>query len=416
LHNDPQEQFSIILQPILPNGQHRTLGHSFNTNIQPKMNVLKNWLKPLIDNFEAQSGTGEGTFTDTTLAVIRNVSMLPEPQATPITSSPSNVDYIAATKKEQTRAADRARKATKSPTLQAMHIMTESIQQSNTQLIQAMQQHTNILLEAVKAQPIQTPFNWTPLIQAVATAIPAVVGVPVTPNTSAQPTQTVAVPASTSTDPAPEFTKLSKGLETLSQTVTLLAQTVTQQSKALDNLAQVQATQGKTLETLSQVLAQLASKKDSGSNGSGGSTSSSNGSSSTSGSLTPAPTAPTSLTDSDPSLSPPVSSTNGLPKNQSLDLPVISPLPPSRLVEDFRNQIVTADFEAIISQDGYNQVYMAAWCNFNKQVIFDVTRWGNNSSTMLEQFWIDLITNNKGRICYFHNWAGYDSILSMKAL
>jgi hypothetical protein len=35
---------------------------------------------------------------------------------------------------------------------------------------------------------------------------------------------------------------------------------------------------------------------------------------------------------------------------------------------------------------------------------------------MLEQFWLDLILNNKGRICYFHNWAGYDSILSMSAL
>ena len=35
---------------------------------------------------------------------------------------------------------------------------------------------------------------------------------------------------------------------------------------------------------------------------------------------------------------------------------------------------------------------------------------------MLEQFWLDLILNNKGRRCYFHNWAGYDSILSMAAL
>lgn len=44
LHYDPQEKFSIILQPILSNGRRRTLGHSFNTNIQPKMDTLKTWL------------------------------------------------------------------------------------------------------------------------------------------------------------------------------------------------------------------------------------------------------------------------------------------------------------------------------------------------------------------------------------
>jgi hypothetical protein len=49
------EQFSIILQPVLSNGQTRTLGHSFTTNIKPNMDYLKGWLTPLIENFEAQS-------------------------------------------------------------------------------------------------------------------------------------------------------------------------------------------------------------------------------------------------------------------------------------------------------------------------------------------------------------------------
>jgi len=35
---------------------------------------------------------------------------------------------------------------------------------------------------------------------------------------------------------------------------------------------------------------------------------------------------------------------------------------------------------------------------------------------MLEQFWLDLILNNIGRKCYFHNWGGYDSILSLPSL
>jgi hypothetical protein len=35
---------------------------------------------------------------------------------------------------------------------------------------------------------------------------------------------------------------------------------------------------------------------------------------------------------------------------------------------------------------------------------------------MISAFWEDLILHNKGRICYFHNWAGYDSILSLPSL
>lgn len=57
--SNTKEPISNILQPILSNGQLRTLGHSFNTNIQPKMNALIDWLQPLIDNFEAQSGSGD---------------------------------------------------------------------------------------------------------------------------------------------------------------------------------------------------------------------------------------------------------------------------------------------------------------------------------------------------------------------
>jgi hypothetical protein len=59
---------------------------------------------------------------------------------------------------------------------------------------------------------------------------------------------------------------------------------------------------------------------------------------------------------------------------------------------------------------------MAAWYNGTKQNIFDISQWGYNTQTMLEQFWIDLINNNLRRTCYFHNWGGYDSILSLPAL
>lgn len=35
---------------------------------------------------------------------------------------------------------------------------------------------------------------------------------------------------------------------------------------------------------------------------------------------------------------------------------------------------------------------------------------------MLSDFWFDLIKKNEGKFVYFHNWAGYDSILSLSAL
>lgn len=58
---------------------------------------------------------------------------------------------------------------------------------------------------------------------------------------------------------------------------------------------------------------------------------------------------------------------------------------------------------------GVNLIYMAAWKNTQ-----NITDWGYNTNTMLEQFWIDLINNNLGKIVYFHNWLSvgpYSNVL-----
>ncbi|POG53951.1 DNA polymerase B [Rhizophagus irregularis DAOM 181602=DAOM 197198] len=95
----------------------------------------------------------------------------------------------------------------------------------------------------------------------------------------------------------------------------------------------------------------------------------------------------------------------------------IETLVPSKKEFNSSESIVTADLEAIIKQpEGINVVYMAAWYNGETYRIFDISQWGYNTTTMLEQFWIDLLKNNKGRICYFHNFGGYDAILSMPSL
>lgn len=97
--------------------------------------------------------------------------------------------------------------------------------------------------------------------------------------------------------------------------------------------------------------------------------------------------------------------------------PEITPLN-KQVVEpaSFKGQIITADFESLISKDGYNLVYMAAWYNGSDSSIYDISQYGNNTTAMLEAFWLNLIYNNPGRTCYFHNWGGYDAILSLPAL
>lgn len=59
---------------------------------------------------------------------------------------------------------------------------------------------------------------------------------------------------------------------------------------------------------------------------------------------------------------------------------------------------------------------MASWYNGTTAKTFDIKQYGYNTQTMLEMFWQDLINNNQGRTVYFHNFGGYDAILSLPAL
>jgi GH18 family chitinase len=56
---------------------------------------------------------------------------------------------------------------------------------------------------------------------------------------------------------------------------------------------------------------------------------------------------------------------------------------------------------------------MAAWYNGKESKTYSITDFHNSSIKMLEAFWFDLINKNSKGIVYFHNWAGYDSILSL---
>jgi hypothetical protein len=79
-------------------------------------------------------------------------------------------------------------------------------------------------------------------------------------------------------------------------------------------------------------------------------------------------------------------------------------------------KVVTADLESLITKEGYNQVYMAAWYNGSNFKEFNISSYENNSHLMLQAFWQSLLTKAQGCTVYFHNWAGYDAILSMASL
>ncbi len=169
---------------------------------------------------------------------------------------------------------------------------------------------------------------------------------------------------------------------------------------ALVTLTQGQAALTSTVNTLTQALTKfLESQTPSSSNN------------------TPATsTPPESGSSTPPSKSSPPAPAVPSPSSPPTSFREITSLTPDTPLDSYLDQIVTADLEALITPEGHNKVYMAAWYNGSTSKIFDITQWGYNTPSMLEQFWINLINNNLGRECYFHNWGGYDSILSLLPL
>lgn len=55
-----------------------------------------------------------------------------------------------------------------------------------------------------------------------------------------------------------------------------------------------------------------------------------------------------------------------------INLPEIEALAPETNKIDFKSKIVTADLEAIITPEGHNIIYMAAWYNGSKHSLFNI--------------------------------------------
>jgi hypothetical protein len=104
--------FSLLVQAELPTGGRRSVGHSFNINAGAQLEEIREFLTPYIENFEAQSGSGE-VQTQSTVVQIYNITESPNPEAQPFSSDSTNLQWVKTVRADAKRTADRARKSTK---------------------------------------------------------------------------------------------------------------------------------------------------------------------------------------------------------------------------------------------------------------------------------------------------------------
>ncbi|CAI2189173.1 6142_t:CDS:2 [Funneliformis geosporum] len=215
-----------------------------------------------------------------------------------------------------------------------------------------------------------------------------------------------------------------KGVE-LSPDILTLIKAQRADTKALHDILETQGrtleSQGRTLENISNILSSLNdrvtrledgqspkitprpkdSSGDDDSNGSSGSTPFS------------APTDP-SFQNTPPILSSPPMGT--------ITLPAVMPAIHARAEPKAGiplHQIISADLETLQGHGGPQTPFLCAWYGTphnlgEKYMVFDSFK--RTPEAMLQEFWESLLTHCQGCTVYFHNWAGYDCILSLAAL
>jgi TolA-binding protein len=388
LQGVPNGKFGLILEAILEGNRHRTVGHSFVINSKTTLDQVTEFLTPYIENFESQSGTGEdGPSTFASRLLVRNITSAPNPEAIPFTSDSSNVQW-----KKDTKANTKANRRA-SPSLAAINTMNSKLDSLNTgfERLSSILQSQAQVPHSSPSQP-NTPLgiNWTPIVQGLLSGVAQSFGGSVNFPPAGQTPEPVVQPTPSSQpgiDLKPVLNRLDY-LESQLSKLDKLESSISQLNQAQANLTTSLDTLAKGLIQTNQALTSLLNEKKS--SGSDGNSSNGNGTS-----------------------TPPTKNSPSLPK---AILREISALMPFDKPINFENRIVTADLEALINPQGFNLVYMAAWYNGIQHRILDISQFNFDTNRMLGFFWEDLIKVNKGKICYFHNWAGYDAILSLPAL
>nr|AFN42456.1 hypothetical protein [Rhizophagus irregularis]AFN42520.1 hypothetical protein [Rhizophagus irregularis]AGJ98054.1 hypothetical protein [Rhizophagus irregularis]AML60500.1 hypothetical protein [Rhizophagus irregularis]AML60517.1 hypothetical protein [Rhizophagus irregularis] len=110
-----------MVECLMEGNRFRSLAPSFHATPGVTLTDLEGHFNTFIENFEAQSGTGEsGPSVLSCRAVITNISSAPHPEARPFSSSPENIQW------KQDIKADK--KATRRPTVTAQSLNNLSSQ------------------------------------------------------------------------------------------------------------------------------------------------------------------------------------------------------------------------------------------------------------------------------------------------
>lgn len=198
------------------------LGTSFHTTCQPKMTELKDWLEPLIENFEAQSGSG-----DDRPSTIIHISELWISQVSQILTQslfhPIRQTWISWTRlvKSQNLKTKRTPKSTSRP----VSIQAQTFNVVNT-LNTKLDSMTSQLVQTVKSLPVTPPqptlsplesVNWTPIIQALVTGVGSGFGLQVS-STQAGPMPATPPPLGARMNSLEaKFNSLSNSVDSLAQ-------------------------------------------------------------------------------------------------------------------------------------------------------------------------------------------------------
>jgi hypothetical protein len=390
-------KFNLMIEAVLDGNRFRTVGKSFIITSGTTLSELESFLNPYIESFEAQSGGGEsGPQTFESRLRIVNISSAPNPEQIPFTSDPANVQWS-----KDVKAETKARRRP-APTLSAINSGFETMNSKLESLNKGFEQLANVLQSQPKVtQPVAQPsiisgVDWTPIVQSVIAGIGTAFGAQVSFSQSASKVATPlekSAPLTSSPQSPINLTKIEARLDNLENnlnSVQTSLHSVTQNlSSQIENLAKSQVQTNSQVSSLAQALetfikAQTPSKSSNSNDSNGGAVN---------------------------------SSTIEQIKNPPLNLPEITTLQESNKSINFNKRIVTADLESMIEPTtGENLVYMASWYNGETYNTFDVSQFGYDSGRMLRYYWEDLIKANRGKICYFHNWGGYDSILSLTQL
>src|SRR6266545_4861075 len=100
------------------------------------------------------------------------------------------------------------------------------------------------------------------------------------------------------------------------------------------------------------------------------------------------------------------------------------PMPPIKPSVPFKEglpleTIITADLETLQGKGGPQIPFMAEWYGVKGGLpigqVFELPNY-DSPEAMLRAFWLSIINGATNSTVYLHNWAGYDSILSLAAL